>query len=237
MTDKELKRMISQAYKLPETESEKRFIRKYTQRSNQLLAISLTEFRYMGIRSLLVGIILCGTLFFASKLKNMEAMWIISSITPASSLIPMLLISKSEKYRMDELEMACRFSLSFIRMTRMAILGIFSFLVILTELVITVGTIYSSILEIVMYMLIPYFICIWNGLCITRKFHGMKGTYGVIASSIMSACVPTLIRNIQVTAKVPGFVYVAFLAIVTIGSICEGKKYINERNELSWNLY
>lgn len=237
MTDKELKRLInSNAYALPETESEKSFIRINSRRSNQLWEIIMTEFRHMGIYSLLAGLLLCGILFWASKTCDMEIMWTISSISPAASLIPMLLLAKSEWYGMSELEMACRFSLSFIRMARMVILGAMSFLIIFLELFITVGSLYSNVLEIVMYMLIPYFVCICGGLSITRKCHGKKGAYGVVATNLMSAFLPTLIRDIQKTEVVPGFVYAVVLAILTAAIISEGKKYINERNELSWNL-
>lgn len=237
MTDKELKRLISNAYTLSETESEKSFVRRNSKRSNQLLEIIKIEFRCMGICSLLAGALLYGVLFFASKTCDMKIMWIISSISPAGSLIPMLMLAKSERYGMDELEMTCRFSLSFIRMTRMAILGVISFFLIFMELFITVGSLYSNVLEIVMYMLIPYFACIWSGLSITRRYHGKKGIYGVVAANIMSAFLPSIIRNIQETEIVPGFVYAAVLAILTAAILREGKKYVKERNDLSWNLY
>lgn len=236
MTDKELKKLISNAYALPETENGKSFIRINTRRSNQLWDIILTEFRHMGIYSLWAGILLCGVLFWTSKTCDKDIMWTISSVSPAASLIPMLLLAKSERYGVSELEMACRFSLSFIKMTRMLILGVMSLLVIFMDLFITVGPLYANFLEMVMYMLIPYFICICGGLSITRRCHGKKGAYGVVVVNLMSAFLPTMIRNIQETEMVPGFVYVAVLVILTAAIISEGKKYVNERNELSWNL-
>lgn len=237
MTDKELKKLISSnAYALPETECEKNFIRRNSRRSNQFWDIILTEFRHMGIYSLWAGILLCSVLFWASKTCDKDIMWTISSVSPAASLIPMLLLAKSEWYGMSELEMACRLSLSFIKMTRMFILGVMSFLVIFMELFITVGPLYSNVLEIVLYMLIPYFICICGGLNITRRCHGKKGAYGVVVVNLMSAFLPTMIRDIQETEMVPGFVYVAVLVILAAAIISEGKKYVNERNELSWNL-
>lgn len=237
MTDKELIRHIHNAYALPETEREKIFIRKHSSRSNQMPDIIVNECRHMGIYSFLAGIVLCGILFFAAKSGDRDTMRLIVSVLPAGSLIPMLLIAKSERYGMAELEMACRFSLSFIRMTRMAILGVFSFFMIFMELFITVGSLYSNVLEIVMYMLIPYFVCIWGGLGITRMCHGKNGAYGVIAVNILSAFLPAVIRNIQEIEMVPGFIYAAVLAVLAVAIIREGKQYVTERNDFVWNLY
>ena len=50
MTDKEIMKMLKNAYALPETEKEKHFVRKYEKRSLQISDIIRTEFPYMKKR-------------------------------------------------------------------------------------------------------------------------------------------------------------------------------------------
>lgn len=237
MTDKELKRMLKNAYILPESDNSQRFIKEHKKRSRQLLDVIKNEFHYMGIKSILAGLILCG-LFEAIAVKGDEnIMWIMSSMLPICSLIPMIQILRSGKCGMCELEAASRFSMKFIRLIRMFILGIFSSVVILGGSVFLRKIWICGMLDIVIYMLFPYFVSIWGSLFIARKWHGKESELGVPLMCIATGFLPTIIRELRNVHITPDYMYVILMIIIMVATVKECIKFINERSDLSWNLY
>lgn len=237
MTDKELKHMLKNAYVLPESDSSQRFIKEHEIRFRQLLDVIKNEFYYMGIKSIFAGLILCG-LFVAMALNGDENMiWIMSSTLPICSLIPMIHILHSGKCGMCELEAASRFSLKFIRLIRMFILGIFSSVVILGGSIFLRKIWICGMLDIVIYMLFPYFVSIWGSLFIARKWHGKESEIGVPLICIATGFLPTIIREFRNVYIVPDYMYVILSVIIMVAAVRECVDYINERSDLSWNLY
>lgn len=237
MTDKELTRMLKNAYLLPESDSGQGFINAHEKRSRQLLDVIKNEFYYMGIKSILAGLILCG-LFEAIAVKGDEnIMWIMSSMLPICSLIPMIQILRSGKCGMCELEAASRFSMKFIRLIRMFILGIFSSVVILGGSIFLRKIWICGMLDIVIYMLFPYFVSIWGSLFIARKWHGKESELGVPLMCIATGFLPTIIRELRNVHITPDYMYVILMIIIMVATVKECIKFINERSDLSWNLY
>ena len=237
MTDKELKHMLKNAYELPESGGSQRFIKEHEKRSRQLSDVIKNEFYYMGIKSILAGFILCG-LFMAVALNGEEnMMWITSSMLPVCSLIPLIPILRSGKYGMCELEAASRFSLKFIQLIRMFILGIFSSVVILGGSVLLRKIWICGMLDIVIYMLLPYFVSIWGSLFIARKWHGKESAIGVPFICIATGFLPTTIRELRNVHITPDYMYVILTVIIMVASVKECIEFINERSDLSWNLY
>lgn len=237
MTDKELKRMLKNAYILPESDNSQRFIKEHKKRSRQILDVIENEFHYMGIKSILAGLILCA-LFMAIAVKGDEnIMWIMSSMIPICSLIPMIQILRSGKCGMCELEAASRFSMKFIRLIRMFILGIFSSVVILGGSVFLRKIWICGMLDIVIYMLLPYFTSIWGSLFIARKWHGKESEIGVPLICIATGFLPTIIREFRNVHIVPDYMYVILSVMIMVAAVRECIRFINERSDLSWNLY
>ncbi len=237
MTDKELKQILKKAYCVPQSESGNGFIKTHEKRTHQLIDIVRNEFRYMGMKSALAGIVLC-TLFFATAKKGDEnIMWITSSIIPMYSVIPMSHILRSERYGMCELEVASRFSLRFIRLIRMSLLGLFSGIVIIGSSIIMTSILKAGMIDIVMYMLFPYFVSVWGCLFITRKWHGSESNIGVPLVCIVSGFLPTVVRELQKVNFVSDYMYIVLLAVVMFETAKECTKYINERTYLLWNSY
>lgn len=237
MKDKELKQMLQNAYRLPESGSSQRFIKEHEKRTRQLGDVIKNEFRYMGIKSIMAGLILCGLFVVVSVKGDENMMWIISSMLPICSLIPMIQILRSGKYGMCELEAASRFSLKFIRLIRMFILGIFSSVVILGGSIFLRKLWVYGMLDIVIYMLFPYFVSIWGSLFIARKWHGKESMVGVSLVCIVTGFLPTIIRELRSVHITPDYMYVMLTAIIMVAMVKECLEFINERSDLSWNLY
>lgn len=237
MTDKEVKKMISTAYCVPETEKGYRFINEHEKRSCKFSDIIKNEFRYIGFKSILAGLLLC-VVFLAVALKeNEQVMWLLSSLIPISSLLPVSLVFRSEKYGMCELEAASRFSLRFVRLVRMLIVGVFSGLVILGGSIIFRQLWADGIVDVVMYILLPYFVSVWASLLIARKMHGKESTYFIPFVCIATGFMPTGIRELKNIIMIPEYIYVVLAMILLVEVVKECVKYVKERSVISWNLY
>ena len=237
MTDREVEKMLKNAYSLPESESGQSFIKKYERRSNQICDIIINEFRYMGLKSFLAGLVLCALFMVIVRKGDENMVWIISSTIPICSLVPMTLIFRSQRYGMSELEAASRFSLKFIRLIRMLILGIFSAAVILAGSIFLRKLWQYGILDVVMYILLPYFVSIWGCLLIARKWHGKESTIAVPVLCIATGFLPTIIRELRYANFTPDYIYVILTVIIIAAVVKECIKFVNERSDLSWNLY
>ena len=227
MTDRELKKLLKDAYNMPKTESGQRFIKKYKRRSRQLNDIIWNEFRYMGMKSIFAGILLCIIFGGIAKIVDSNMMWIASSIIPISSIVPMSLIFRSERYNMSELEAASRFSLRFIRLIRMFILGIFSGVIVLCGSVIFKHLWICGMIDIVMFIIFPYLVSVWGSLFITRKYHGNDSSIAIFTVCIMTGFLPIIIRSLRELHFVSDYMYVLFSGIILWAIIKECMKYIN----------
>ena len=236
MTDKEIKGQIKNAYMLSETETEKIFVRKYEQRSLKLSEIIKTEFRYMGAKSFLTGVVLNVLLLITAQAGDTDRVWIISSFIPVCALIPMLLLSKSERFGMDELEAASRFSLRFIRIVRMFILGVFSMALLLTVGIILRITIVASFSEQMILVVFPYLISAYGAMLVTRKWHGKENVFGVLAVCAFAGLLPYVIRPIKLSGQLTDGFFLLMIALLLVALIRECMLYVKESEDLSWNL-
>ena len=100
MMEKDLKKQLKLSYALPESESQKSFIRTHERRSLQLGSILRIEFKFMGIRSVFAGIFLFIILYAGYRSHNPDFTWHLSCVIPAAALIPMTALGRSERYRM-----------------------------------------------------------------------------------------------------------------------------------------
>lgn len=232
MTDKELKNMIKNAYALPTTESEKRFVRSYEKRYLQIKDVLKSEFKYMGFKSILSGVILCLIFITVMKMDNSDKMWVISAMIPFCAVIPMVLISRSERYGMDEIEASCRFSLRFLRFVRMFIIGIFTIGLLLSIGIIMKVLSAFTIIEYIACVLTPYLISDLGAMIVTRRWHGNENVYGIFAVCIASSLVPFIVKMLRLHDTA----IVAIAAVIFIAVIRECVKYVKESENISWNL-
>lgn len=236
MTNKEVKMMLKNAYVLPTTQKEKRFIQRNEQRSLQLADIIKVEFRYIGVKSILTGIILTVLLLIAAQSEDTEAVWIIASFIPLSALLPMALLSRSERCGMDELEAASRFSLRFIRIVRMFILGLFSIVLLFVIGIVLRLTRTATTMEHVTLVVFPYLLSVYGAMLITRKWHGKENIFGVLAVCAFAGLLPFVIRPIKLSWQLPDGVILLVIALLLGAMVRECLLYVKESEDLSWNL-
>lgn len=236
MTDRELKRMIKNAYDLPITENEKSFIRRYEKRSLQIFDVIKLELEYMRLTSILMGAVWGVFIYLAYRMKDTDTMWVCSSLIPFCAVIPIILLSKSERYKMDEIEASCRFSLRFIKLVRMCIIGVFA-LGLLLGAGIIMKVLYSfTIIDYTVCVITPYLVSDYGAMLVTRRWHGKGNIFGVLAVCIVSSLVPSTVKMFRQTGILPDAVIVAIAGILLVAIIRESLMYIKESENVSWNL-
>ena len=236
MTDREVKRLLKNAYTVTASEKEEAFVKTYERRSRQFLPVLMLELKYMGIKSLFAGVFLCMTLFALVRQSDVRVQWTISSILPLFALILSALFGRSERYGMEEFEAASRFSLRFIRMTRMLILGTISFLLILVCSCVLKKYIGIRPMITVCFVAFPYLFNVWGSLLITRIWHAKENIYGCVGVTVLSCLMPLIAEFIKLWTYVSDIMaYLAMLILLAV-TVRESILYITEGGDLSWNL-
>ena len=237
MNNRHIKNALKDAYQVEQTESRKAFIEKYEKRNLQILEILKIEFRYMGMKSMLAGILLCLVLYYISKSGNDYLMWGLSSVLPIFVLLLVTLIGKSERHGMCELEAASRFSFRFIRMIRMLILGVFSMIFIFIASVSLKNTINTNMIETFSFIGCPYFLNVGGCIFITRKWHSKENIYGCAGLTLFSCLLPFIADKTEFLSKVDSrYMLIALIALILL-TVKESILYIRESEEVAWNLY
>lgn len=236
MTDREIKQQLKNAYALPESLDEKRFIRKYEIRSLQLMEIIKQEFRYMGMQSIISGMMFTILMWAIAKTENIDLIWVVASMIPICAMVPMILLSRSERYGMNELEVSSRFSLRFIRLVRMFIVGIITVgLFIALGIIFRVLFILSGTDYLIMFVF-PYLISDLGAMIVTRKWHRKDNVIGIFAVCIFCSIAPLAIREIKIAIQLPNmFIGVGIIALAAL-VIRECVLYVKESENISWNL-
>lgn len=235
MTDREIRKMLKQAYVSSETEKEKIFLRRYEKRSLQLMRIIKMESRYMGLRSVCAGLVLCVLLYALTRNHDPEMAWALASLIPIGALIPMMLLSRSERYGMDELEAVTRFSLRYIRIVRMFLVGIFSMLLLTVAGMVLQAASIGKSAEWMAFVTVPYLISTYGSMLVTRKWHSRDNIFGVLAVCLFSGMLPFAIRMASLSGLVTGQTTLLLIAVLLAAIFREAGLYVKESEDLSWN--
>lgn len=235
MTDKELKSMLKNAYDLPSTDREKSFIRKHEKRSLRIIEILITELRYMGIRSIPAGFLLFVILSVIVRTDNIDVVWTLSSFVPVCALIPMTFLSRSERFGMEELEAATRFSLRFVRIVRMFIMGIFSMILLLGIGIVMHITSGITCMEHIIFVVFPYLASAYGSMAVTRTWHNKDNIFGVLAVCMFGGLLPSVIKTMKLSAQLPDGIFLLMVFLLLGAMFRECMLYLKESENLSWN--
>ena len=236
MTDKEIKKMIKNAYVLPTTESETRFVKRNEKRSLQIVDVLKVEFEFMGLQSILAGFALCLLCLLVVKMENLETMCFFSSMIPFGAMIPMILLSKSERCGMDEMEAACRFSLRFVRLVRMCIIGVFTLALFIGIGIILRTRFAITGIDYLACVITPYLVSDFGAMLVTRRWHSKDNIYGIFAACITSSLIPFVVKHFMQSGFLSDVAIVVITVTLLIAIIRESIKYVKESENISWNL-
>lgn len=177
MKDKQLKNMIKNAYQIEPSLDKKSFVKQYQKRELHMWDILKQQAISIGLINAVVGLVVLFAywqILMQSSGSNVLEFARISAIMPIIALVAISGMGRSEKYGMDELEMASRFSLRTVLAARLMIVGIIDTIIFLL-IVLAFGK-FTDIgtLQSLLVVMVPYLITAWGCLFITRKIHSSK---------------------------------------------------------------
>ena len=236
MTDRELKNALRDAYSVEPSKREAAFIKKYEVRKLQIFEILKLEIKYMGVNSLIAGLLLLTLMIGLIHSGDTGLIWTVSGALPICSLIPFILMSKSERYGMNELEASTRFSLRFLRMVRMMILGVFSIVLISVAAVMLRMFMNQDIIRAMCFACIPYMLNVMGCIMITRRWHSKDSIYACVGITFISCFIPFAADRMNYLNTITPMVLIAVILFIIIVTVRESILYVREGENLSWNL-
>ena len=103
--------------------------------------------------------------------------WVVAALTPFLALAAVAEDVRSENYGMAEIEMATRFSLKSVVLARFVVLGAENLLVLCLLLPLGIKNNAMEPLQAGVYMLVPFLLTTYIGLCIVRRIREREGMY------------------------------------------------------------
>lgn len=236
MTNKKIIEELNGLYDSEPSEKGRQFVRSHEQRSLQLTEIVLLELKYIGLPGVFSGIVLLILMFAAVCSSNIYFMWVFSAVLPVAGLFPIIALGRSERCGMGEMEAASRFSLHFVRMTRIMILGCFSLAVIIASSVILGSRLETGILTTLFCIAVPYLLNACGCMFVLRKWHAAENIFGCIGTGLATALIPLIAERTAMLQTISTGVLGATVVFLFAITIKESISYIKESENPSWNL-
>lgn len=236
--DRKMKEALKEAFEAPAPTRKQEFLRGVPLQRVSVFSFTLSQAGYIRKRVLGLSLLIFVLSLTGACFLELDMLWVISAFMPFIALSAVAENSRSMAYGMDELEMSSRFSLRNVVLARMGIMGVLH--LALMCLLMPLAYVHSifTVLQVGVYMLIPYLMTDVVSLWIIRNIRGKEGLYScvgvaVCVSSLYSIFKEQLINILYMNYF--GWLIVA-LNILIILYAKEMKKMIQQTEELRWNL-
>lgn len=189
---------------------------------------------YLRPWSWLLAVAIFAAALFLMKNRLPEQIRLVSVLLPFAALSTVTELHRSARCRMEELEMASRFSLKTLLLARLTLLGLGNLLLLCALFPLMTGWGQLSLAETGFYLLCPY--CLTSLLClmVTRRFRGSESVYLCAGTA---AAVSVLCSMWQEKPPVlfqgAGYAWVTLLLLALM--IWEYRRYLFCGEELVWN--
>ncbi len=174
MTSRELKTMIRSAYRVEPSSDKRAFVKQFEKRELNMWDILKQQLGNVGIVNSGVGVLVLfifWQILVQCQTDDILVFARISAIIPIIAVVAITGIGRSEKYGMDELEKATRFSLRTVMAGRLIVIGLID-AIVLIALMVAFGQLTDiGALQALLVITIPYLITACGCLFITRKLH------------------------------------------------------------------
>ncbi len=244
--NKKLKNALQSAFEAPKPVDKERFLKSLRYPKTTCWDFFLSQFRYIRKRVWVLSVLIAfvgWAIAFLSPLTidwyiEGEKIWIISAVLPFLALLTATEIYRSAFYRMTELEICCRFSLSQVIMARTAILGGGNFIV-LALLLTFIGRVSPySLLQAAIYLLVPYLITCGICLLILSRTRGSESLYGCAAAACLVSVANVIFSStMQLLYSNPFLIY--WLLVFAASSSLIGIQIhhlLKQTEDRTWNL-
>ena len=236
MFDRDLKTSLKTAYSIEPSEAEKLFIKKHEMRKLNLSEVISLEFKYLGMKNIIAGIVLCAIFFIIARCRSTQFMWVFSSGLTLFGLLPVSMIGISERYGMAELESGCRFSYEFLKSVRELMFGAIGLVLVIVAGVMMSLSIGINALQTICFIAIPFLMNVSACIFITRKWHAKESLYGCTAITLVICLLPIIVQNTNVLQKTEPMYLITLLVVLLLVTVKQSVLYVKESENVVWNL-
>lgn len=194
--DKKLKSALYDAFEAQKPMRRDSFLKTLPYPKTTYREFFIDQLGYIGKRVWLLSamIVLVGYLLASLSFPQIfgwqdeiGTVWISAAILPFLSLITISELSRSDYYRMAEIEMSCKYSLYQIMLARITILGSANILLLIALLFLVQNFSPYGIMRIAIYLCVPYLLSCGLCLSILNRTRGREGlVYCATVSGLVS---------------------------------------------------
>lgn len=236
--NRKVREAIKAAFEAPDPIRKQEFLRSIPQRRMSIFSFMLSQAGYIRkwvpALSLFIFVLsLTGACFW-----EIDMLWIISAFMPLLALSAVTENSRSATYGMDELEMSSRFSLRNVVLARMGIMGILHLIMLCLLMPLAYAHSIFTIMQVGVYLLIPYLAADVTGLWLIRNIRGKEGLYACVGVSVCISGMHCLLRELLINILYMNYFewLIVMLIVLIVLCIKETKKTLEQTEELRWNL-
>lgn len=235
--DRKMKKQLQQIYEAPSPRRKEEFLQ-----AVQGQDISYGEFlkmqihyisRWSFITAVIVFII---ALFMARRVEN-EIIWFVSAAIPFLALSTAAEGSRSARYKMDELEMASRFSTRAVMAARMGVLGAGNLLLLALMIPVFGTRIQMNFLISGIHILCPYLLTAFIDMVIVRKMHGRESLYPCLGATVLVSglCITLGVLRVPALELLRSGTWTVVLLVLLFLTVKEAVKLLKQAEEYVWN--
>lgn len=233
----DMKQALDTAFAAPAPSGKRAFLRQCTQPAPPLYRILLTQMGYIRKWVWCVAAGIFAAAILAALTLSELTVRVISASTPLLALTLVTECGRSEHYGMTELEMATRLSLRTLVLARLGILGCFCLAVIgsLLPIALWQGTVHP--IAAGLYIVTPFLMNTFVGLCIVRRFRGSEGSFLCTGVTACIVCLLLLSHPLcpalYLETAIRLWAAAALLLCWGIGK--QGFGLLKQKEELTWS--
>lgn len=175
--EREIKDQLKSVYEAPPPLHKKEFMQKWNRPQMNIWEVMRSQAAYIrkwiwALSAVIFMVTVIGAVTAAANL-----MWVLSALTPFLAVTVIAECGRSEQYEMAELEMATRFSLRSVLFARLWILGVENAMLLWFLVIAGIWRGDRAPFQTGMYILTPYLLTSFIGLCIARVYKGREAIY------------------------------------------------------------
>ena len=233
MKNSEIRRLIKTAYDVKPSRKAA-FLQMHQRRKLNCLKLLAMQLQYMKAQTALIGGYVLAVLLCSFADLSPSAAELLAAVMPAAALVAMTGLGRSAKYKMEELEMASRFSLRMIKILRLSIIGAMGTVIIPAVSCVLMPLYGKRLPDTLPLVGIPYLITTFSCMLLIRKWHSPKNIYGCAGiAAVVCMAMTVEVKTLAVAAG--GWLLFVILAICLALTVTEGCRYIRESEEFQWN--
>lgn len=235
--DRRMKEQLQKIYEAPEPRRKEEFLQTVKGQDISYRDFLKMQIRYISRWSWLTAAIVFIIALFAARYVEKEIIWFVSASIPFLALSTAAEGSRSARYKMDELEMASRFSTRTVMAARMGVLGIGNLLVLVLMLLVFGMRMQMSFLFAGIHILCPYLLTAFLDLQIVRKMHGRESLYPCLGATVLVSALCFALGVLRVSAPelFRSGTWAAVLLVLLVLTGNEAVKLLRQAEEYVWN--